>query len=125
VWQNRLRGTTLGVHSIVRNDPQPGEAWTYPEFQGYFAGVRWARLGTTAGPLTITSTSPNGFLRVGTPRSTHPNTSVDFPSGDLSFLHAIPPIGSKFKTPGVSGPSGQWARATGRYEGTLVFRFEP
>ncbi len=124
VWQNRLRGATLGIHSIKRNDPQPGETWTYPEFQGYFAGLRWARLDTTAGPLTVTSTSPNIFLRVGTPRSNHPNTSVDFPAGDLSFLHAVPAIGSKFKTPEVSGPSGQWAKATGRYEGTLVFRFD-
>jgi hypothetical protein len=82
-------------------------------------------LNTTAGELTNTSPSPEIFLRVGTPRISHPNTTVDFPAGDLSFLHAIPAIGSKFKTPEVSGPSGAWARAAGRYEGTLVFRFDP
>jgi hypothetical protein len=125
VWQNRLRGATLGIHTIARNDIQPGESFGYPEFQGYFAGLRWAKLNTSAGVLTITSPSPEIFLRVGTPRISHPNTTVDFPAGDLSFLHAIPAIGSKFKTPEVSGPSGAWARAAGRYEGTLVFRFDP
>ena len=123
VWKNRLPGTWLGVHEIARNDLQPGEAWGYPEFQGYFAGVRWARLDTHGGTLTMTCASPEIFLRVGTPRISHPQTTVDFPAGDLSFLHAIPGIGSKFKSPEVSGPSAAWAKASGRYEGTVVFRF--
>lgn len=123
VWQNRVRGTTLGIHAIVRNDLQPGESFGYPEFQGYFAGLRWARLDTTAGPLTVTSTSPEIFLRVGTPRITHPTTTIDFPAGDLSFLRAIPAIGSKGKPAEQAGPQSQWAKASGRYEGTLVFRF--
>jgi hypothetical protein len=125
VWQNRLRGTTLGVHSTARNDIQPGETWGYPEFQGYFAGLRWARLDTTAGPVTVTSASPAIFLRVGTPRITHPTTTIDFPAGDLSFLHAIPAIGSKSKPAEQAGPQSQWAKASGHYEGSLVFRFTP
>ena len=123
VWQNRSRGTTVGIHSVVRSDPQPGETFNYPEFQGYFAGLRWARLDTSAGPLTVTSTSPEIFLRVGTPRISHPFTMVDFPAGDISFVRAIPGMGSKFKNPLESGPQGQWAKASGRYEGTLVFSF--
>ncbi len=123
VWQNRLRGTTLGIHSIARNDQQPGESFNYPEFQGYFAGLRWARLDTVAGPLTVTSTSPSVYLRVGTPRITHPTTSPEFPAGDLSFLRAIPAIGSKNKPTEQAGPESQPAKASGRYEGTLVFRF--
>jgi len=123
VWQNRLRGTNLGVHEIARNDLQPGEAWGYPEFQGCFAGLRWARFDTAAGPFTVLSASPETYLRVGTPRISHPNTTVDFPSGDLSLLHAIPAMGSKFKPAEQAGPEGQWAKAAGRYEGTLTFRF--
>ncbi len=124
VWQNRLRGTTLGIHAIAHNEIQPGESWGYPEFQGYFAGLRWAQLATPAGALTVTSASPELFIRVGTPRITHPTTTVDFPSGDLSFLHAIPAIGSKSKPAEQAGPQSQWAKAAGRYEGTLVFRFD-
>ena len=111
----------LGIHGNKRHVLQPGESFQYPEFEGFFAGVRWARLDTIAGPLTIASGDPATFLRVGTPRSSHPTTSVDFPAGDLSFLHAIPGMGSKFKTAEVSGPSAQPAKATGSYKGTLVF----
>jgi hypothetical protein len=125
VWQNRRRGATLGLHAIEHNAIQPGESWGYPEFQGYFAGLRWAQLDTPAGAVTVTSASPEIFLRVGTPRVSHPFTTVDFPAGDFSFLHAIPAMGSKFKTSIDSGPQAQWARASGRYEGALVFRFGP
>ena len=123
-WQNRLRGTTLGVHEIARNDIQPGEAWGYPEFQGCFAGLRWARLATTAGSLTVTSAQPDTSLRVGTPRISHINTTVAFPAGDISFLRAIPPIGSKFVTPERTGPASAWAKASGNYADTLTFRFD-
>ena len=123
VWQNRLRGTELGVHRIERNDIQPGESWTYPEFQGCFAGLRWAQFDTAAGKLLIRSDSPNTYLRIGTPRISHQNTSVEFPAGDLSFLRAIPAIGSKFIPPERSGPASQPAKAAGVYRGSLVFKF--
>ncbi len=123
VWQNRRRGTWLGLHGTVRRDQQAGEAWDYPEFAGCFAGIRWARLGTTAGSITIDGVPGGAFLRVGTPRPTHPQTMVDFPAGNLSVLHAIPAMGSKFKPAEVAGPSGQPARAAGTYTGTLRFRF--
>ena len=124
VWQNRLRGTWIGVHEIAYNDIQPGDSWNYPEFQGIFAGLRWARLDTTSGPLTVTSGASDVYLRVGTPRINHQNTTVEFPSGDLSFLHAIPAIGSKFITPDKTGPASLPAKANGHYHGSLVFRFD-
>jgi len=121
VWQNRLHGTALGIHENGRHVLQPGESFRYPEFEGFFAGVRWARLDTAAGPLSIVSDNPAAYLRIGTPRLSHPNTAVDFPAGDLSFMHAIPGMGSKFKTPEVSGPGAAAAKASGTYKGTLVF----
>jgi hypothetical protein len=60
---------------------------------------------------------------VGTPRISHQNTTPDFPAGDLSVLHAIPAIGSKFITPEKTGPASQPAKAAGRYEGSLIFNF--
>lgn len=121
VWQNRLRGTWLGVHETARHDLQPGESWVYPEFEGYFAGVRWARLATDAGAITVYNPDPSSYVRVGTPRISHVSTTPDFPSGDLSFLQAIPAMGSKGKPAEGAGPHSQWAKATGRYSGTLVF----
>lgn len=123
VWQNRRRGTWLDVHETIRHNQQPGEQWSYPEFEGCFAGVRWARLATVAGALTIDGMAENTFLRVGTPRATHPQTMVDFPAGSLSVLHAIPAMGSKFKPADVAGPSGAPAHASGTYQGTVRFRF--
>jgi hypothetical protein len=123
VWQNRLRGASLGVHEIARNEIQPGESWEYPESQGYFAGLRWARLDGAGGPLWVASAQPDIYLRIGTPRFSLMNTSPDFPAGDLSFLHAIPAIGSKFATPENSGPLSQSSKTSGEHTGSLVFQF--
>lgn len=123
VWQNRLRGTWLGLHEVARNDPQPGQAWIYPEFQGYFGGLRWARLDTAQGVVNIASASPDVYLRVGTPRISHNYTTAEFPAGDLSFLYAIPAMGSKFITPEDTGPASRPAKASGTYGTTLTFTF--
>jgi hypothetical protein len=114
VWQNRLRGTQLGVHRRVA-------AAGVPEFEGYFAGLRWASFDSGAGGWAVTSASPDVYLRIGTPLVDHPNTSAPFPPGDLSFLHVVPAMGSKFVTPENTGPASQPAMAEGSYGGTLFF----
>ncbi len=101
----------------------PARTGTIPESQGYFAGLRWARLEGAGGPLWVSSAQPDIYLRIGTPRFSLMNTSPDFPAGDLSFLHAIPAIGSKFATPESSGPLSQPSKAPGAQTGSLVFRF--
>lgn len=123
VWANRLRGTTLGVHEIARTGEPSVEARRYPEFEGYFAGTRWARFNAGAGSWTVTSASPQVYLRVGTPPTDHVNTTVDFPAGDISFLHAIPAMGSKFVLAADTGPESQPAKAAGVYTGSLTFEF--
>lgn len=124
VWKNRLQGTWLGVHELAQFDQQPGTSFRYPESQGYFAGVRWARFDTTTGALQVNAASPEGYLRVGTPRISHGNTTVEFPAGDLSWLHAIPAIGEKFTPTEVLGPASAWPVATGAYSGSLTWRFD-
>ncbi len=123
VWQNRMRGTRLDVHETAYNDIQPGEAWAYPEFQGYFSGLRWANLETPAGRLAVASASPEVYLRVGTPRISYGFTSTAFPAGDFSFLQAIPAVGAKFGAAESYGPESQPAKAQGNYSGTLTFTF--
>lgn len=127
VWKNRLHGSWLGVHEVRHFDQQPGETFGYPESQGFFAGVRWARLDTRAGALLVQPGrqpgGAEGYLRVGTPRISHENTTVEFPAGDLSWLHAIPAIGEKFTPTEALGPSAAWSTANGEYQGSLTFRF--
>jgi hypothetical protein len=122
VWGNRLLGGTLNVWETPYNDGITGQNWIYPEFKGYFAGVRWMTLDTTEGKITIVPHDPALFVRVFT--ATFPvdnlalTTKVAFPPGDISILHTIPPIGAKGKRP-ASQPS----VPKGTYSGTVDFYF--
>lgn len=116
VWQNRLRGTRLGVHDLAMRD---GVA-PLPERAGYFAGLRWARFETAGGDWTVESVRPT-YLRVGARPNDSPGTTAEFPAGDIAFLHAIPAMGSKFIEAQDSGPTGAPAIASGSYTGRLVF----
>ena len=120
VWQDRLRGATLGIREAAYAADRPG-GYASPDFEGYFAGLRWVRFGTVTGDWAVSSATSDLYLRVGTPLLGHGNTSPDFPAGDLSFLHAIPAIGSKFVLPADTGPRSRAAQASGTYRGSLVF----
>jgi hypothetical protein len=41
----------------VNYDPIPGETFTYPEFKGYFANVKWMTLTTSEGKISIVRNS--------------------------------------------------------------------
>ncbi|HWW00934.1 MAG TPA: glycoside hydrolase family 2 TIM barrel-domain containing protein [Candidatus Acidoferrum sp.] len=128
VWQNRLQGTTFNVWQNDYNDTITGWAdWVYPEFKGCFAGVRWLQLQTTEGPLTVVPGGDDLFLQVLTPRfppvKIAGKASVALPEAGLAFLHAIPPMGSKFHTASQSGPGGQRTVAEGEYHGSVNFFF--
>lgn len=120
-WQNRLRGNVLGVHVVA---DRTGGALPRPDAAGYFSGMRWARFDMPRGNWLVSSETP-GFVRIGTPRQDFPNTSPDFPEGDIAFLNAIPGMGSKFIPAEASGPSGEPAMAEGRYRGRLRFALLP
>jgi hypothetical protein len=67
------------------------------------------------------------YVQVFTPKTPPSNligqTGVPFPSAGISFLHAIPAIGSKFVGPKSSGPMGQPAVAKGEYKGHISLYF--
>jgi hypothetical protein len=125
VWKNRIKGGSYGVWSKEYNDTRTGATWAYPEFKGYHAGFRWSVLETREGPICLVTEDDDLFLRVLTPHlGDDPlNATAAFPSGDISLLHGISPIGTKFRKPHELGPQGQKHRAEGNYRGTVYFYF--
>ena len=127
VWKNRMRGTQLGVWENDYNNTITGwRDWIYPEFKGCFANVRWLELETSEGLITVV---PQGipFMQVlmpePPPAEVVANTKVNLPPCGLGFLHAIPPIGTKFKPAAQGGPQGQPNVGQGVYSGTVNFYF--
>jgi hypothetical protein len=49
---------------------------------------------------------------------------VPYPELQISFLHAIPAIGTKFKRARDLGPQSDFNRLQGTYRGRLFFDFE-
>jgi Glycosyl hydrolases family 2, TIM barrel domain/Glycosyl hydrolases family 2, sugar binding domain/Glycosyl hydrolases family 2/Beta galactosidase small chain len=128
VWKNRLRGGTLNVWENDYNNTITGwSEWTYPEFKGCFANVRWLQLNTAEGDITAIPASHDLFVQLLTPQlpptNLVANTKVKLPQAGLAFLNAIPPIGSKFKEPKDSGPQGQPNIVSGQYSGSVNFYF--
>ena len=115
VWKNRMQGNAFDVWQKAYNDTATGADGTYPEFKGHHADFYWAVLQTKELPITVVTDTEDLFLRVFTPRyGENPTfTAVEFPEGDLSFLHAIAPIGTKFAGPETMGPEGQLNEAVG------------
>jgi Glycosyl hydrolases family 2, TIM barrel domain/Glycosyl hydrolases family 2, sugar binding domain/Glycosyl hydrolases family 2 len=138
VYQNRLAGGTLDVwnrpyNNTMVGDPddlKPGEHFDYPIFKGFYSGVRWLQLNTSEGPITaMVDQHPDSpiYVQVFTPKTPPSNllgqAGVPFPNAGVSFLHAIPAIGSKFVGPLSSGPMGQPAIAKGEYKGHISLYF--
>jgi hypothetical protein len=128
VWKNRLRGVTLGVWENDYNNTLTGfRDWIYPEFKGFFAGVRWLQLDTTEGQITVVNHSAVPFVQVLTPEFPPTNlvgqAFAPVPQCGLGFLDAIPPIGSKFKEARFSGPQGRPNYSDGEFSGSVSFYF--
>lgn len=127
VWKNRLRGVTFGEWANDYNNTITGHSgWEYPEFKGCFSNVRWLQLETTEGLITVVPENIP-FVQVLTPEQPPDNligkTKVNLPQCGLGFLHAIPPIGTKFKPAAASGPQSQPNVGQGEYSGRVSFYF--
>ncbi|MGF7231077.1 glycoside hydrolase family 2 TIM barrel-domain containing protein [Arachidicoccus sp.] len=112
VWKNRMQGVTLNVWDKKYNNTitgQPEPAIVYPEFKGYFSNFYWMKLKTKVGAVSVFCADEDIFLRLftpGNPKKVY-NTAPEFPKGDISFMHAIDPIGTKSQVPENMGPSGR------------------
>lgn len=112
VWKNRMKGVQFGLWEKAYNNTVTGESWDYPEFKGYHSDLYWAVLETEEQPFTVVSASENLFLRLYTPqRPRHAPknnyTVPEFPQGDISFMHGITPIGTKFQAAEKLGAQGE------------------
>jgi hypothetical protein len=133
VWKNRLKGTQFGVFEKQYNNTITAESWEYPEFKGYYSNFYAVEIETKELPITVISATPDLFLHLFTPgaakystRATGVRGEVNppFPSGNISFLHGISPIGTKFTMADAEGPQSQKNSYNGEtLKGTLYFRF--
>ena len=111
VWKNRMKGQPFGVWHKDYNNAITGEAWQYPEFKGYHADLYWVVVETKESPFTVYADDQNVFLQMGRPTrpvgAQNENTTSAFPEGNLGFLTAIAPIGTKFQPAASLGPQSQ------------------
>lgn len=110
VWKNRMQGVELGVHEKKYNNTVTGvPPAIYPEFKGYHSNLYWAEIKGENQSFVVATATEDVFLRLFTPEKTpdaDPRLNPPFPGGDISFMQAIPPIGSKTNDPWNLGPAG-------------------
>ncbi|RKD12849.1 glycoside hydrolase [Pelobium manganitolerans] len=130
VWKNRLQGVTFNTWESFKNNTQTGSfPYIFPEFKGYFSDVSWVQFNTVEGKFIVATPQENMYLRLFdfyglTGIKPHPA----LPAGDISFLDAIPAIGSKLGLkitphPERYGPAGEPAEFNGETKRTLWFYF--
>jgi hypothetical protein len=127
VWKNRMKGNTLNVWEKTYNNTITGESWEYPEFKGYYRNFNWATLQFKGQNFTVVCPDNDVFLRLFTPEKPkgagNDNTSPEFPKGNISFLHGINPIGTKFTKAETLGPMSQPNQYLYEKGMTLYFNF--
>jgi hypothetical protein len=110
VWKNRMKGTRFGIWNKTYNNTETGEApWIYPEFKGYYSNMYWCRFITNDQSFKVMTDNEDLFLRLFTPAFKDDpwhNYQLLFPNGDISFMQAIPGIGTKTQRPETTGPMG-------------------
>jgi hypothetical protein len=111
VWKNRMKGPQFGYWQKAYNNTVTGESWLYPEFKGYHAEVYSTTLHTSYGSFSVMAGNQPFFLQLLKPQppkgAYNENTAPPFPDGDLGFLQAISPIGTKFQAASQMGPQSQ------------------
>ena len=130
-WKNRMTGTPVNVWENLYNNTHTGYSpVVYPEFKGYYGDVTWMELSTVEGKLYIASPDAGLFVRLfnfyGLSSATKP--FPELPSGDISFLDCIPPMGTKLATglttnTKVYGPQSELNHLSGSKKRVLYFYF--
>ena len=130
VWKNRLSGTAENVWKNANNNTQTGSApWIFPEFKGYYADITWMEMNTVEGKFLMASKDNGIYVRLFDFYGlSGVKPAPDLPAGNISFLDAIPPIGTKLAlnisyNAAVLGPQSEWAVINKPVKHTLYFYF--
>ena len=127
VWKNRLKGASLDVWHKRYNNTITGETFDYPEFKGYHADMYWVKIESTQSSFIVYTDSPGLYLQILHPEKQktkyNPFVNPNFPTANLGFLHAIAPIGTKFRGPETMGPQSRKNAPEENMSGNLWFDF--
>ena len=130
VWKNRLQGVTDNVWSNAYNNTQTGASpWIYPEFKGYYSDIVWMEMNTVQGKFYIANKDTSLYVRLFDFYGLNGvNPFPPLPPGNLSFLDAIPPIGTKLAlnistNTSALGPQSEPNRINASKKRTLYFYF--
>ncbi len=124
IWKNRLAGTEFGLHETPLLRSVPGVSYQYPEFEGFFGEWRWLEMQTRDANFVIRNSGNVPWFGLYRP-SPVDKPVIDLPDVGWAFLHAVPPIGTKFALPDVLGPESQSADFHGALQGELIFSIAP
>jgi len=125
VWKNRLKGGKLNLWEKPYSNFKANTSWDYPVFPGYYSDFHWVTFQTKDGPFTIASENEGLYLRAYSQEDGEDprHTAMKWPDGDISIMHAIPAIGTKFLEASRMGPQGEQFKAEGSYGGSLWLYF--
>lgn len=108
VYKNRMKGVRFGLWSKDYNNTITGEStYIYPEFKGYHSNIYWVHvIGKTGPGFKVFVHTNDIFMKMLTPQEPQKpeNARMIYPKGDISFLHTINSIGTKFFEPSKLGP---------------------
>ncbi len=130
VWKNRMAGGVLDVYQRIYNNKLPADnSWGLPQFKGYFPDLSWMEFNTVDGKFTVVAKEEDLFVRLFNFYGiSGPRNYPELPVGDISFLDAIPPVGTKLAM-GISndtwnlGPMGELSKMEQPVRRTLYFYF--
>lgn len=133
VYKNRMKGGSLNLYEKTYNNTSTGEKWDYPEFKGYYSLFYGMKLNCPT-PFEVYCGKEDITLHLFTPEvqalydPARNYTNPEYPQGNISFMHAIPAVGTKFGKAENFGPQSQPSRFKGNGEennasGKLYFRF--
>ena len=131
VWKNRLKGQQFGVWHKDYNNTITGESWDYPEFKGYHAELYWVEIENKESSFRVYNEEENIFFQMLKPLkpmgANNDNTSPAFAEGNIGFMNAISPIGTKFQPADKMGPQSQLNMQLNYapVKGSLWFDFRP
>jgi hypothetical protein len=130
-WKNRTAGTPVNVWQNLYNNTQTSyPPLVYPEFKGYYGDISWMEFNTVEGKFYVASKDTGLYVRLfdfygitGTVKS-----FPELPTGNISFLDCIPPIGGKLATnisnnTSALGPQSEPNKIADTKKRTLYFYF--